>query len=245
MKKKMFVPAIVAFAVTVALLTGCSGKKSGDAETVKLVYWSMWNQTEPQAQALEEGIRDFEKQNPAIKVEINWNGREIRKTLQPALDNKQTIDIWDEDLERVIKTWGNYALKLDPYLENTYPTTGGAAYKNAVMGSLIDLAKFYASDGGVYAVPYQPFVFAFMYNKDHFKQAGIASTPTTWAELVSAMGKLKTAGFVPMTMDDAYMDTLPGYYLARAKGYQWVEQLVSDSSNALWDDPAEIGRAHV
>jgi raffinose/stachyose/melibiose transport system substrate-binding protein len=149
MTKKMFVMAIVAFAITAALLTGCSGKKSGDTGTIKLVYWSMWNQTEPQAQALEEGIRDFEKQNPTIKVEINWNGREIRKTLQPALDNKQTIDIWDEDLERVIKTWGNYALKLDPYLEITYPTTGGAAYKNAVMGSLIDLSKSYARDGGV------------------------------------------------------------------------------------------------
>jgi raffinose/stachyose/melibiose transport system substrate-binding protein len=243
MKRKLFVLAIVAFAVTAVLLTGCSGKKSGDAETVNLVYWSMWNQTEPQAQVLEEGIRDFEKQNPGIKVEINWNGREIRKTLQPALDNRQTIDIWDEDLERVVKTWGSYALKLDPYLENTYPTTGGAAYKNAVMGSLIELAKTYASDGGVYAVPYQPFVFAFMYNKDHFKQAGIASTPTTWDELVSAMGKLKAAGFVPMTMDDAYVDTLPGYYLARAKGYQWVEQLVNDGSNALWDDPAVLQMA--
>jgi raffinose/stachyose/melibiose transport system substrate-binding protein len=223
-------------------LAGCS-KKAAGPDTVKLVYWSMWNQTEPQAQALEEGIRDFEKQNPNIKVEINWNGREIRKTLQPALDNKQTIDIWDEDLERVIKTWGTYALKLDAYLDNTYPATGGKAYKDAVMGSLIDLSRFYASDGAVYAIPYQPFVFAFMYNKDHFQKAGIASTPNTWDDLVAAMDKLKAAGFVPMTMDDAYMDTLPGYYLARAKGYKWVEQLVNDQSNALWDDPAVLQMA--
>lgn len=228
-----------ALAVSLVGLAGCAKK----TEEVKLVYWSMWNQTEPQAQVLQEAIADFEKSNPGVKVEVNWNGREIRKTLQPALDNKQVIDIWDEDLERVTKTWGSYALKLDDYLAKTYPTTGGKPYGEAVMGSLLDLARFYSPDKSVLAVPYQPFVFAFMYNKAHFEKAGIAAAPKTWDELLAAMAKLKATGFVPMTVDDAYMDTLPGYYLARAKGYQWVQELVKDKSNAAWGDPAVLQMA--
>ncbi len=242
MKKRFFIPGLLIIFLML-MVTACGGSSSDNSEKVNLVYWSMWNQTEPQGQVLEEAIRDFEKLNPGVKVEINWNGREIRKTLQPALDNKQVIDIWDEDLERVVKTWGNYALKLDDFLTKTYPTTEGKSYQDAVMGSLIDLARYYSKDGGVYAVPYQPFVFAFMYNKDHFTKAGIASTPTTWDELTAAMAKLKAAGLVPLTVDDAYMDTLPGYYLARAKGYKWVEQLVNDKTNAMWDDPAVMQMA--
>lgn len=233
------VAALVVGLVGLVTLAGC-GKKS---QEVKLVYWSMWNQTEPQAQAIQEGIADFEKANPGVKVEINWNGREIRKTLQPALDNNQDIDIWDEDLERVNKTWGAYALKLDDYVTKSYPDTDGKPYNQVVMSSLMDLSRRYAPDNSLLAVPYQPFVFAFMYNKDHFAKAGITSTPKTWDELTADMAKLKSAGFVPITVDDAYMDTLPGYYLAREKGYQWVESLMKDKTRASWDDPAALQMA--
>lgn len=205
----------------------------------ELVYWSMWNQTEGQGMVLQQAIDDFMEKNPGVKVEVNWNGREIRKTLQPALDNGQVIDIWDEDLERVLKNWGNYALKLDDYLKKDYPTTNGKSYEESVMGSLLDLAKFYKEDG-VYAIPYQPFVFTFMYNKDHFAKAGISTPPKTWDEFTAACEKLKAAGFVPITTDDAYVDTLIGYHLARAKGYKWVEELVKDKTNTKWDDPAVI-----
>lgn len=208
-----------------------------------LVYGSMWNSTEPQAIVLEEAIQDFMSKNPGVKVEIQWMGREIRKTLQPALDNGQQIDIWDEDLERVVKNWGSYALKLDDYLTKSYPTTGEKTYQDSVMPSLIQLSKDYAQDGSVYAIPYQPFVFAVMYNKEHFDQAGITGVPDTWDEFLVACEKLKAAGFVPLTTDDAYIDTLLGYHLARMKGYEWVESLVTDKSNALWDDPAVIETA--
>ncbi|MBU0929079.1 MAG: extracellular solute-binding protein [Spirochaetes bacterium] len=237
MKRTLVVAAAVAMAVFA--LSGCAKK----VESTKLVYWSMWNQTEPQAQVIEAAVRDFESKNPGVSVEINWNGREIRKTLQPALDNKQVIDLWDEDIERVVKTWGAYALRLDDYLGKSFPTTGGKAYKDSVMGSLVDLARSYSSDKGLYAVPYQPFLFAFMYNKEHFAKAGVTATPRSWDELLDAMAKLKSAGFVPMTVDDAYMDTLPGYYLARAKGYPWVQSLVKDKTNAMWDDPAVMQMA--
>lgn len=213
----------------------------GSGENKKtIVYWSMWNSTEPQGQVIKEAIADFMKQNPDIKVDVTWNGREIRKTLQPALDNKQVIDMWDEDIERTIRTWGEYALKLDDLAAKSYDLTEGQAYQDFVMKSLLELAKTYSKDGGLYAIPYQPFLFTIMYNKEHFKKAGISEPPKTWDEFLATCEKLKAAGFTPMTTDDAYVDTIIGYHLARYKGQAWVKELVT---KGLWDDPAVLRTA--
>ena len=40
----------------------------------------------------------------------------------------------------------------------------------------------------------------FWYNKDLFTKAGITAPPTTWAELLDAVGKLKTAGITPIAL---------------------------------------------
>lgn len=251
---KKFRSVLVLTLIVMMVFTACSPSNEGNSNqevtaqddsglSGELVYWSMWNSTEPQALAINEAIEDFMKIHPNVKIDINWNGREIRKTLQPALDNGQQIDIWDEDLERVTKNWGSYALNLDEYITKPYANTDGKPYEEAVMGNLFDLARHFSDDGSVYAVPYQPFVFAFMYNKAHFETAGIESAPQTWEEFNVACEKLKAAGFVPMTTDDAYIDTLLGYHLSRYKGYEWVEELVKDKSNDMWNDPAVMKTA--
>lgn len=211
-----------------------------DSNKKKIVYWSMWNEVEPQGQVIKEAIRDYMNKHNDIAVEVNWNGREIRKTLQPALDNNQVIDLWDEDLERTIRNWGKYALALDDYVNKPYDNTDGREYKDVVMSSLLELSKTYSEDGKIYAVPYQPFTFLIMYNKDHFQKAGITKTPETWNEFKDACSKLKSAGFIPLTVDDAYVDILYGYQLARYKGSDWVKNLVL---NGLWDDAAVLKAA--
>ncbi len=212
-------------------------------EKVELVYWSMWNSTEPQAVELQKGIESFMQEHPNVEVTVNWNGREIRKTLQPALDNGQKIDIWDEDVERITKNWSSYAIPLEDYVKKSYDATGGKPYEEVVMKNLQDLGRGFSEDGQLYCIPYQPFVFAFMYNKDHFDQAGVTKVPETWDEFVDTCAKLKEAGFVPLTVDDAYVDTLLGYHLARHKGSAWVEELVKDKSNEMWDDEAVMATA--
>lgn len=241
---KILLTALLVAVFCSGMLFAGGSAESSKADQKKIVYWSMWNQTEPQGMVIEEAIQDFEEKNPGITVEINWNGREIRKTLQPALDNGQVIDLWDEDFERVVKTWGEYALPLDDYVTRSWEGTNGKPYQEAVMTSLLNQTRTYSKDGKtLMAVTYQPFVFAFMYNKDHFTKAGITSVPKTWDEFITACEKLKAAGFEPVTTDDAYVDTLMGYYLARAKGYAWVQKLVSDKTGAMWNDPAALQMA--
>ncbi|WP_432633495.1 ABC transporter substrate-binding protein [Brachyspira sp.] len=224
--------------LTAFFLFSCSDTDNSNKK--KIVYWSMWNEVEPQGQVLKEAINDYMKKYDDIVVEVNWNGREIRKTLQPALDNNQEIDLWDEDLERTIRNWGKYALALDDYVANSYDNTDGKPYQDVVMKSLLDLSKTYSEDGKIYAIPYQPFTFLIMYNKDHFAKAGITKTPETWNEFKEVCAKLKAAGFIPLTVDDAYVDILYGYQVARYKGSDWVKSLVLDG---LWDDPAVLRAA--
>lgn len=219
-------------------LFSCSGEDNSNKK--KIVYWSMWNEVEPQGQVIKDAIKDYMKKYDDVVVEVNWNGREIRKTLQPALDNNQEIDLWDEDLERTIRNWGKYALALDDYVANPYDNTDGKPYQDVVMKSLLDLSKTYSEDGKIYAIPYQPFTFLIMYNKDHFDKAGITKTPETWNEFKEVCAKLKEAGFIPLTVDDAYVDILYGYQVARYKGSDWVKSLVLDG---LWDDSAVLKAA--
>ena len=84
MKRVLFFLLIAALTLTSLPLFARGQQESADE--VNLVYWSMWNETEPQAMVLKKAIADFEDKNPGVKVDVQWNGREIRKTLQPALD---------------------------------------------------------------------------------------------------------------------------------------------------------------
>lgn len=119
-KRGKILRLVAAVAMLSFVFIGCGGGSSGS--DAKLVYWTMWNEAEPQGMVIAEAVEAFTAET-GIKVEVNFNGREIRKTLQPALDAGETIDVFDEDIERVVNTWGNYLLPLDEYVAKSYSTT--------------------------------------------------------------------------------------------------------------------------
>lgn len=206
------------------------------AKNIKLVYWTMWNETEPQGQVIAEAVEAYSKQT-GIEVELNFNGRDIRKNLQPALDAGTQIDIFDEDIDRVNSTWGNYLLDLEELSTKSYPSTNGKPFTEVVNKALIDIARQVGPNGRLSSIPYQPFAFVVMYNKDIFDQAGITSIPKTWEELLEACEKIKSIGKIPWTVDDAYMAALVGYHLARTIGMEETLKIANDNS---WDHPGVL-----
>ncbi|MFC2478002.1 MAG: ABC transporter substrate-binding protein, partial [Treponema socranskii subsp. buccale] len=170
-------------------------------------------------------------------------------TLQPALDAGETIDIFDEDIERVAKTWGKYLLPLDSFIDKTYPTTGGKAYKEVVNTLLLSVARE-LGDGTVKNIPYQPSAFVTLYNKDLFAKAGIASPPATWDEMLDACAKLKAIGVYGITVDDAYMAALFGYCMDRLVGKDAALAMVKNNDftgpqvlefGKIWENMAKKG----
>ena len=97
MKKNGFWFAAVSLAAATFVCASCAKKAETAKPQAKLVYWTMWNEAEPQGTVIAEAVAAFTKET-GIEVEVNFNGREIRKTLQPALDAGETIDVFDEDI---------------------------------------------------------------------------------------------------------------------------------------------------
>lgn len=196
--------------------------EAGDLEVeegAKLVYWPMWAETEPQGATLSEAIEAFTEET-GVEVEINFQGgRDTRKTLQPALDAGETIDIFDEDIERVNITWKDYLLDI----QDMYDASALAGNQNA---NLINVAKELGG-GSLHSVPYQPSTFVVMYNKDAFDKAGITAVPTTWDEFMADCESLKNAGIIPLTMDDAYMAAFFGYVMDRVAGFETAKAVAA------------------
>lgn len=207
--------------------TGASG-----GEIKGLVYWSMWESTEPQGQVIKEAVDKYTA-DTGITVDLQFKGRTgIREGLQPALDAGTNIDLFDEDIDRVNNTWGSYLMGLEELAK-------GAGYEATANASLMAACRE-VGGGTLKSIPYQPNVFAFFYNKDIFDEAGITSVPTTWAELDAACQKIKDAGYTPITSDDAYILCLFGHHMCRINGYEGTSDIVK---NNKWDDPSVMETA--
>ena len=256
MGKRMMAVILVLCMTFAVLMTGCgnaepaqtqSATKEAAAEqkteTVELNYWSMWNEAEPQGAVIKEAVKAFEESHPGVKINISWMGREIVNILATKLEAGEKIDIYDAPVNNVLPIAKQYSLDLTDYYEKEYPTTNGKAYKDVVLPAMIEVTKTYSNEGEINGVSYAPFIQCVFYNKDQFAEAGIEKLPETWEEFLDCCEKLKNAGFAPMTCDDAYMTALPGMYLARAKGGDWVSKLVTENNDEMWKDPAVLQMA--
>ncbi|MEG1577650.1 MAG: extracellular solute-binding protein [Oscillospiraceae bacterium] len=248
MKKLVSLTLAVCMALT---LVACGPKAPApDADTtpdtadkVTLSYWSTWNEAEPQGAVIKEAAAAYMEKNPNVTVEINWQGRDLNKIIGTKLGAGENIDLFDGPTNVIMPAALDYAADLTEFFGKTYDTTGDKAYQDVVLNATVETAKTYSRDGEINGVPYQPFVQCFFYNKDHFEKAGITELPASWEEFLTACEKLKAAGYAPLTCDDAYMCALPGYYLARAKGSEWVSKLVTENSDEMWQDPAVLEMA--
>lgn len=239
--------------------TGTSETAGGDLGAIEdgaeLVYWTMWNEAEPQGMVIQEAVDAFSEAT-GVKVDINFNGRDIRKTLEPALAGGEMIDLFDEDIERVLNAWGDYLLPLDAYVDGVYENTGGQPYRAVINNTLISLAeqlgteKAFADGGKIHNIPYQPSAFVTMYNKDLFDKAGVEALPKTWDEFQEVCAKLKDSGVTPITVDDAYMAALFGYTLSRVAGHEKAYKMVEDMDFSdpsvlraceIWEDMVKKG----
>ncbi|MDR3051899.1 MAG: ABC transporter substrate-binding protein [Oscillospiraceae bacterium] len=203
------------------------------AEGKTVVYWSMWESTEPQGQVIQEAANAYATATNN-KVDVQFKGRTgIREGLQPALDAGTVIDLFDEDIDRVNKTWGAYISDLEELAKAT-------DYEATAIAGLLGACRE-AGGGTLKSIPYQPNIFAYFFNQEIFDEAGITAPPATWPEFLDVCQKIKDAGYIPITSDDAYIHTMLGYHLARLIGEEGVLDVVN---NGKWaEEPAVLQAA--
>ncbi|MEG0269613.1 MAG: ABC transporter substrate-binding protein [Clostridia bacterium] len=203
------------------------------AEGKTIVYWSMWESTEPQGIVIQKAV-DAYMAATGNTVDMQFKGRTgIREGLEPALEAGTVIDLFDEDIDRVNKTWGKYIMDLEELAKaNDYEAT-------AIAGLIAACRE--VGGGTLKSIPYQPNVYNVFYNKEIFDKAGVTAEPKTWAEFLDVCEKIKVAGFIPLTSDDAYIQTNIGYHLARLLGEAGVHKVVTEG---LWaEEPAVLKAA--
>lgn len=207
----------------------------------KVTFWSMWSNSEPQAKVIDEAVADFKAANPAVDVEVKYNGRDINKLIKPALESGESIDIFEQDPGSALSNLKDHVLKLDDLLAQPSIGSDGKTVKDSIIPSLLDWVKSLSVpaglDEGYYAIPQQPYAVLFFYNKEIFAKAGITAPPKTWDEFLADCELLKQAGVEPITFDDAYRDLFIGGYFGSAMGSDWTDGLVKDKTGDLWKDP--------
>lgn len=220
-------------AISLVVLLALSLSLAVGAAADHIVYWSMWESTEAQGQVIQKAIDQFVA-DTGHTVDVQFKGRTgQREGLQPALDAGTVIDLFDEDIDRVNTTWIAYLADLEEL-------AAAKDYEATANAGLIAACREVAG-GTLKSVPYQPNVFNFFYNQSIFDQAGVTQVPTTWPELLDACEKIKNAGYIPITCDDAYIMCMLGYHLARLVGEEGVRDIVMNGNWA--ENPAVLQAA--
>lgn len=154
------------------------------ADDVKLQVWGVFDD---QA-AFSDAIRAFEKANPGVAISYrNLDYATYEKTVVDALAANQGPDIW-----MIHHTWlAKHQNKLAPLpqtiLSNGQPLMTLRQYQERFVDvASVDLVR----EGKIYGMPLYVDTLALYYNKNLLASAGIASPPTTWADMLIAVAKL-------------------------------------------------------
>lgn len=241
MKKKVL-SVLLCASMAATMLAGCGSTPETKEETpaapaateeaaapaeteggAELVYWSMWSETEPQAEVIKEAIAAYEAES-GNTVTVEWKGRDISTIIQAALDAGEKIDLFDEDYQRIAQQYASKCMDLEEM-------AAAADYESHSVAALPTAVRKWA--GSLKAIAYQPYTSGIFYNKAIFEEAGIESEPTTWAEFLDACQKIKDAGYAPLVQDDAYVLYSYGFQIARHIGQAGVEDLCT---NGGWAD---------
>ncbi|GAK54777.1 probable glycerol-3-phosphate ABC transporter substrate binding protein [Candidatus Vecturithrix granuli] len=156
------------------------------ATTIKFYY--PVHLTGPLVKEIEAIVKDFEQENPDIRVEPVWGGnywQNMQKTMA-ALQAGNPPDVAVHlAIDVVILTDLDAVIPLDEFVA----AEGGENFLSDFFPGFMNDLK---AGGKVYAIPFQRSTPILYYNKDLFKQAGLdpAKPPTNWQELVEIATKL-------------------------------------------------------
>ncbi|MCD7867527.1 MAG: extracellular solute-binding protein [Clostridiales bacterium] len=215
MNMKKFFSVALAATMTVGMFPAVA---FAEDEGVTITYWSMWTEGEDQAIAIQEIIDDYEEAT-GVTVNVEWKGRDITTLIAASLDAGETIDLYEDDFQRLSQTFSDYALDLTEMAD-------AADYSSVSNAALVDAVTGWA-DGALACLPYQPYCSGIFYNKAIFDEVGVEE-PTTWDEFLDVCQAIKDAGYTPLTLDDAYITLNLGYHLARYVGQDGVKEIVNN-----------------
>jgi ABC-type glycerol-3-phosphate transport system substrate-binding protein len=187
--KKIFYSILYFFALIILLTNffiGCS--KQEDSKKTKVIFWHSFVATT--IPALNELIDRFEKEHPDIDIDAQYvpTGDALVQKLITAIQSQTAPDVsWihADFLDKLIESGAIYPMEhfikgkdglTEEEMNDFFPQLLGAFSHKKVL----------------YALPMDATVLALVYNKDHFRKAGIDpnTPPKTWNDLKEYSKKL-------------------------------------------------------
>jgi ABC-type glycerol-3-phosphate transport system substrate-binding protein len=229
-----------------AAVAGCgsSNNSSSSAVPSKLVVWRMGAAVKSQETWMNGVVAQWKKDNPQYKntkVVVDWipwtdNGTDWTNALTSGKGGPDITEIGNTETPGLAAQGALANISTD--------VKGWSSGSEIIPGNLAnDTLK-----GDIYAVPWFGGVRGVWYNKAQFAAAGITSTPTTWAQLVSDAQTLMaknpgTYGIGAPTDDtDAIVSFIwgAGGQVAVQKNGKWVAELTSPQSEAGIKEYADL-----
>ncbi len=174
---------------------------SASAAPVTVEWWHIT--TGDPGKSVFQGIADaYTKLHPNVKINITILENEAFKTkLATSLQSGQVPDLF--------QSWGGgiMAAQADAGVLKDI-TADVASWKDTVNPGALSI---YSYKGVQYGIPWDMGMIGVWYNKALFTKAGISAPPTTWDDFLADVGKLKTAGIVPLAI--AGKDMWPSMHL--------------------------------
>jgi raffinose/stachyose/melibiose transport system substrate-binding protein len=140
--------------------------------------------------------------HPNVKINITVLENEAFKT-------KLATSIQAGDIPDLFQSWGGGIMAAQADAGALKDITADiASWKDTINPGALSIYQY---NGKQYGVPWDMGMIGFWYNKDAFSKAGIAAPPTTWADFLADLPKLKTAGYSPLAI--AGQDKWPSMHL--------------------------------
>jgi len=172
--------------------TSAPGESATDSGQIELKILHKWPQPE-YSPYFEEVVKDFENQNPTIKIKMEAVADEpMKDKLRVVMGGGSVPDItfsWSGEFARKFVRSGA-AMDITPYLEED------TAWKESFIPASL---QPFASDGKQYGIPLRFNGKFFVYNKEIFAKHQLEK-PKTWGEFLQLLDKLKTAGETPIIL---------------------------------------------
>ena len=238
----MHIPT-TAFAPCLAVLLLGTTSALAQAYEADLNYWSSYGASETQAEVLRHAAAAFMAENPDVSITFTFNGRDNYQLLPAAVEAGRNIQMFDGNSQQIVSTFSAFTGTVQPWIDQGYPWTGDEPYSEYTMPAMMALAKQIDTADTIRFVPMNPQAVMWFGNRAIFEAAGINTLPATWDEFVADCGKIRDAGYTPITTDPPYSAIIFGYYLSRLKGEAFVADLVQGNGAASWDDPAVLEAA--
>ncbi|MDR3373780.1 MAG: ABC transporter substrate-binding protein [Ancalomicrobiaceae bacterium] len=221
---------------TCAALAFSTALAASAASAGQVVYWSMWNQTEPQAIAIKKIMDAYTAAHPETTFSVVWNGRQNQTKLRTALQGGIKVDLMDQDSDQLAGGLQKQGLARDVSGDLTAET------KAALLPGTLEL---FAEGKAIYQVPYIYNTVNIWYNKDLLAAAG-GKIPATYDDLLALCGKVRASDKYALVIEGNvafYNVAYFSHYLERKLGMGALVKLFEDKSGASWKQPAVLEAA--